>query len=115
MVFSWHGSAGVKRREKQFWRASKEEDRRRGEEERTHQAHSLAKDEDEGLVSDGGGRCDEEEAESDVEEADGAEDGVCIYESHFEGVCLWSKTLRLLKECWWWVSLLSGWLAGLLA
>lgn len=51
---------------------------------KTYQAHSLAQNEDKCLVSDGARRCDEEEANGNVEERDGANDSICVDESHLE-------------------------------
>lgn len=49
---------------------------------RTYQGHALAENVDDGLVIDGGGVGEEEVGESDVEEGDGGDDGLCCYESH---------------------------------
>lgn len=45
-------------------------------------AHRLAQYIDEDLVGDGHGVCEEEEAQSDVEEGQRGDDGLCGYERH---------------------------------
>lgn len=50
--------------------------------EKTHKTHGFAHDEYECLVGHGLGRSEEEEAESDVEEGEGADDGACADERH---------------------------------
>lgn len=54
----------------------------KGRKKKTYHAHGLAEDEDEGLVGDGDGARQEEEAEGDVEEREGGEDGLGRDERH---------------------------------
>lgn len=60
--------------------------------------HGLAQDVDQGLVGDGHGVCEEEEAQGDVEEREGGDDRLCGYESHV--VVAWSASGLVLFGVW---------------
>jgi hypothetical protein len=52
--------------------------------ESTHQFHSFAQDKNETLIRDCPGGGEEEEADGDVEEGEGADNGVSVDETHFD-------------------------------
>lgn len=62
-------------------------------------AHGLAQGPDEGLVGDGHGVREEEEAQGDVEEREGGDDCLCGYEGHFVVVVAWSAVGLFVVCC----------------
>lgn len=59
--------------------------------------HGLAEDEDETLVCDGPGRSEEEEADGEMEEGEGADDGVPIDEAHL-GISSFLEAVRQMQK-----------------